>query len=85
MSIFDKMLSKTRSKGSYEAVAKVTAALDKLSDNSPEKLQEEISKTLSMIKVRLSLCLLPPSQQARAGVLTSFHHGWDNPSILETH
>ena len=54
MSLFDKMLNKTRSKSSFEAVAKVTAALDKLSDNSPEKLQEEIAKTLSLIKVRLS-------------------------------
>ena len=53
MSLFDKMLNKTRSKSSFEAVAKVTAALDKLTDNSPEKLQEEIAKTLSLIKVCL--------------------------------
>lgn len=51
------MMSKTRSKSSYEAVAKVTAALDKLTDSSPEKLQEEIAKTLSLIKV--SLCCTP--------------------------
>lgn len=53
MSLFDKMMSKTRSKSSYEAVAKVTAALDKLTDSSPEKLQEEIAKTLSLIKIQI--------------------------------
>jgi hypothetical protein len=54
MSLFDKMMSKTRSKSSYEAVAKATAALDKLTDNSPEKVQEDIAKTLNLIKVLLT-------------------------------
>ena len=49
--LFDKMISKSRSKSSFEAVAKLTAALEKLSDNSPEKLQEDISKFLTLVKV----------------------------------
>ena len=49
--LFDKMMSKTRSKSSFEAVSKLTAALDKLNDSSPEKLQEDISKFLTLVKV----------------------------------
>ena len=49
--LFDKMISKSRSKSSFEAVTKLTSALEKLSDNSPEKLQEDISKFLTLIKV----------------------------------
>ena len=49
--LFDKMISKSRSKSSFEAVAKLTAALEKLSDSSSEKLQEDISKFLTLVKV----------------------------------
>lgn len=49
--LFDKMMSKTRSKSSFEAVSKVVAYLEKLSDSSPEKLQEDIAKCLTLIKV----------------------------------
>ena len=52
--LFDKMISKSRSKSSFEAVAKLTSALEKLSDNSPEKLQEDISKFLTLVKVDLA-------------------------------
>lgn len=49
--LFDKMMSKSRSKSSFEAVSKLTAALDKLNESSPEKLQEDISKFLALVKV----------------------------------
>ena len=51
--LFDKMISKSRSKSSFEAVAKLTSALEKLSDNSSEKLQEDISKFSTLVKVGL--------------------------------
>ena len=50
--LFDKMMSKTRSKSSFEAVSRLVAALEKLSDSSPEKLQEDIAKCLALIKVK---------------------------------
>lgn len=50
--LFDKMMSKSRSKTSYEAVTKLTGALEKLNESSPEKLQEEIAKNLTIVKAR---------------------------------
>lgn len=49
--LFDKVLSKTRSKTPFDGVAKLVAALERLTDNSSEKLQEEIAKYLSSMKV----------------------------------
>ena len=49
--LFDKVLNKTRSKTPYEVVAKLVHALEKLTDSSSEKLQEDIAKYLSLLKV----------------------------------
>ena len=52
--LFDKVLNKTRSKTPYEVVAKLVHALEKLTDSSSEKLQEDIAKYLSLLKVGLA-------------------------------
>lgn len=49
--LFDKMLNKSRSKSGSDQVNKLVANLEKLSDGSSEKLQEDIAKTLNYIKV----------------------------------
>ena len=64
--LFDKVLNKTRSKTPYEVVAKLVHALEKLTDSSSEKLQEDIAKYLSVLKVGFAVplgCVLQGAKQ----------------------
>ena len=62
--LFDNLLNKTRSKSPSDLVSKLVTSLERLTDSSTEKTQEDISKCLTGIKVPLAPAPCLFSQQS---------------------